>query len=445
MAKRGKRRAKGTGSVREQPVYKRDPQGKTIKDDLGKPIVIRSIWRGSWSGTDCYGVLHELKTSDERRRACEKKLDDLIEKKQDEFEKLRARQFVDDKNERMEEFRGTITDAPANPFPDRPPTLSEFIEECYWKSNYASGQSHGYRQNLRGFVKNHLDEPYADDIAPLGSLRMNEIRLPHLMAFDTSKVGALSPKTRAHIINFLRAVFRYAMSSECFAFTGVRHNIPREYRMARRNELSKAIPKQAIPFAALDAIRNKAEEADDHTMVNLIIFAEMGVRPNAAASLSWSDFNESYQAFLITGQIKTENGIQVRRPTKNKNDYPVAILPEDLPILRRTADYSKFVCPASKKFPNQPIRHTAWGERFKKYATAAGFPNVVLYDAKSSLVTSAIEGGFSSDRIALSLGITPEVVANHYFKKRMESQRDFFRQIRKARMELAATKKNTQK
>jgi integrase len=199
--------------------------------------------------------------------------------------------------------------------------------------------------------------------------------------------------------------------------------------MARRNELSKAIPKQAIPFAALDAIRAKAEEAGDHTMVNLIIFSEMGVRPNAAASLSWSDFSENLQAFLITGQIKTENGIQVRRPTKNKNDYPV----------------SKFVCPASKKFPNQPIRHTAWGERFKKYATAAGFPNVVLYDAKSSLVTSAIEGGFNTDLIALSLGITPEVVEKNYFKKRVESQRDFFGQIRKARMELAATNKNTQK
>ena len=148
---------------------------------------------------------------------------------------------------------------------------------------------------------------------------------------------------------------------------------------------------------------------------------------------------------MITGQVKTENGIQVRRPPKNRKAYPVGILPEDLPILKRTAEYSMFVCPASKKFPNRPIRHTAWGERFKKYATAAGFPNVVLYDAKSSLVTSAIEGGFTSDLIAMSLGITPEVVERNYFKLRVESQREFFGQIRKARLEQTASKKESQK
>lgn len=443
MAKRGKRRAKGTGSVREQPVYKRDPQGRTVKDDLGKPIIVRRIWRGSWSGTDCYGVRHVLTTSDERRRACEQKLDELIDQKLDEFERLRARQWVDDKNERMEEFRGTTSEPPENPFPDRPPTLSEFIESCYWKSNYASGQSHGYRQNLKGFVKNHLDKPYASDVIPLGSMPMHEIRLSHLMAFDKSKVGELSPKTRGHILNFLRTVFRYAMGSECHAFTGVRHNIAREYRLARENDLRQAIPKQAVPFHVLDAIRAKAEEAGDHTMVNMIILAELGVRPNAAASLSWKDFNEGLQAFMITGQIKTENGVQVRRPPKNRKAYPVGVLPEDLPTLRRTAEYSEFVCPASRKFPNRPIRHTAWGSRFKKYATAAGFPNVVLYDAKSSLVTSAIEGGFTSDLIAMSLGITSEVVERNYFKQRVEGQREFFAQIRKARRDQSGSPENS--
>lgn len=443
MAKRGKRRAKGTGSVREQPVYKRDANGRTLKDDLGKPIVIRKVWRGSWSGTDCYGVVHTLKTSDERRRACETKLQDLIEEKLDEFERLRDRQWLDEKNERMEDFRGTLSEPPPNPFPDNPPTLSEFIEQCYWNSNYASGQSHGYRQNLKGFVRNHLNEPYASDAVPLGSLPMEQIRLSHLMAFDKSKVGVLSTKTRLHILNFLRAVFKYAMGSECHAFTGVRHNIPKEYRLARGNELRQTIPKQAVPFQVLDAIRSKAEEAGDDTMVNLIILAELGVRPNAAASLSWKDFNEGLQAFMITGQIKTENGLQVRRPPKNRKAYPVGILPEDLPILKRTAEYSEYVCPASRKFPNRPIRHTAWGERFKKYATAAGFPNVVLYDAKSSLVTSAIEGGFTSDLIAMSLGITSEVVERNYFKQRVEGQREFFAQIRKARREQADSAENS--
>lgn len=423
------RRKKGTGTVRRQKEYRRDSDGVTLRDEEGEPIVRRIFYRGSWSAEDCNGKTHTVRVNDSQKKACRKLLDDAIEKKQAELEALNSTKWLEDRYERIGALRGTVIDEPVNPFPERPPTIAEFIEACYWDSNYASGQSHGTRANYKGYVTNHLNVPYAEGKMPLGDIRMNALRLAELAEFDRSKEGVISDKTRMHILNFLRGVYTLAMSRELRNFTEVTANIPKEFKPVRSTGLKVSIPKQALGAEALDAIRAKAEEADDHTMVNLILFSQYGVRPNAAASLQWEDFDEVNSLFPIVGQFKTEEGIMVWRPPKNRKGYLVPVQSRHLKLMRRTAEYSRFVCPASKKKAGQPIRHTAWGERFKKYATLAGLPNAVLYDAKSSTVTRAIELDISADRVGTAMAITTPMVERHYNKQTVEGLRAFYAQV----------------
>lgn len=423
------RRKRGTGSVKLQKEYVRDVTGAYARGNDGKPIVKRSFFRGAWAGEDCYGITHRVNVQHDKERACHKLLDAELEKKLEEFERLQAKKWVDDRGDRMGQFRGNRGELNSSPFPDQPPTISEFIEKCYWDSNYASRQSHGTRSNLKGYVANHLDKEHTAGFLPVGAVRIHELTSKDLMAFERSKLTSLSSKSRLHILNFLRGVFTLAMSSECKDFTAVRANVPKEYKPLRHNELVVEVPKQALPLSVMHEIKTFADKKGDDTMVNLILFAMYGVRPNAAASLSWKDFDDELQVFEIFRQLKTENGERVWRPTKNRKGYLLPVLPEHLKTMRRTAEYSEFVCPASRKYRNQPIRHTAWGERFKIYAKEAGFPDAVLYDAKSSIATAARESNLDSDWIAKALAITPEMIGRHYHKATVEGIRGFFAQL----------------
>lgn len=424
-----KRRKKGTGSVKVQREYERDPSGAYLKDGGGKPIVKREFYRGMWSGEDCYGVTHRLAVQAERERPCHKLLDEALEKKQAELDSLKSKKWFEEREEAVASRIGTVEGRRVNPFADRLPTISTFIQECYWDSNYASRQSHGTQANLKGYVANHLNVRYAPDKPPLGDITMTELTSKHLMDFEQSKLKSLSSKTRLHIINFLRGVYALARSSEWCNFTGVQFNVPQEYRPLRHNDLDVEVPKQALPIQAMRKIQSEAESAGDHTMVNLILFALYGVRPNAAASLSWKDFDEETKTFSIARQLKTENGERTWRPTKNRRGYLLPVLPEHIGLMKRTAEYSEFVCPASRKYRNQPIRHTAWGERFKVYATKAGYPLAVLYDAKSSIATAARESNMDTAWIAKALAVTPEMIDRHYHKQTIDGVRAFYAQL----------------
>jgi hypothetical protein len=423
------RRKKGTGTVKRQKEYKRDKTGLTIKDGSGAPVVKRIFYRGSWSTTDCYQKVHRVSVTDAQKKACRRLLDEAIEKKQTELAGLESQKWMEDRSERMHDFRGTVSDAPINPFPDRPPTISEFIEKCYWNSNYASGQSHGTRANYNGYFVNHIKVAYDEGKKPLGDIRINEIKLTELKDFDCSKEGVISVKTRNHILNFLRGVYTLAMSGELRDFTGVRANVPKEFKPIRSGELAVSLPRQALGAKTFDEIRAKAEEAKDYTMVNLILFSQYGVRPNAAASLQWASYDEENGVFPIIGQFKTENGNLIWRPPKNRKAYLVPVLPRHLRLMERTAEYSAFVCPTSKKRPDVPIRSTTWGERFKLYATQAGYPDVVLYDAKSSTVTNAINMDISADRVGNAMAISGPIVERFYNKQTVEGRRALYAQL----------------
>ncbi len=448
----------GEGSRQRQPVYPRDKKTNKVvaSYDSAKKKLIPAyyIWKGyDWIEIDPAQVeiATELgfkvnKNHRIRIRATVKRdetRDDLIllleRKRNILLYKLnggqsQSEEWLQEYNARMEDRLGgpPLLQAPL------PPTLNEVIERYFGSSATKRMAEHGTKANYLGYWENHIKLPVREDQAPLGENIMVEIEENDLQNLDSilqTKRNApsrkrnnrsgeirivesirepLSPKSFGDLISWLGAVWHFAMQPANRAWTGIRHNVPREYTPDRvKSTSSGKVTRTLLTMEQMIKLADTAVELGDEPIAALIGLMICAVdRPNALMSLEWGMYDPS-NGFLLNGQWVVFGGERRWVPLKNKEPKYIQV-PEPLgKYIFSTREFSTWVVPVSRKIPSRRLSKTTLGERWDVIEAKAEI-KCTPYDLKHSVLTRLRDQGVPMDQLKAVAAVGNQMIDRHY-------------------------------
>jgi len=458
MPKR-KRQQKGDGPRKKITLYVRDTKGVVQRDDDGRPLVDKVIWRGHGYVMVQDKQLKTKWTTAPTRDALDKAVDALIAAKRKEVAEAGPDAILD-----VSGKTPVLLPAPAakiNPHLDTA-TVND-IMRLFMESD-RTRQGPNTKELYHGFWRTHVQVRVSrKQFKPLGQVRLHEFGYDHMKELDALlakdreaeelytvdketnqqdtrwiKRNKLSPKTFADLRNMLRAAFNYA-SKNHKEYKFEYH--PGAYEPLRKwsNQTKTQIAAKDEYYALVEACQTKiAEHPEDHTwksMLALMTLIRHTLRPAEAQGLQWSDWDAKEGGFRIRRQVVGLKGgerIQDIEDETSPGRLKSFACADTVPISSQLLEYVEITKGISDTWvlPNidgdKWISRRAFDDKWKTLKKMTGIPAAVTpYTLKHGMIRDLLEAGKSPDQIMfLTRHTTPAMIRKVYGSMEKKSMVD---------------------
>lgn len=329
------------------------------------------------------------------------------------------------------------------------------------------------RRIYSSYLRNHLLVPTAVERTAIGDLRIPEITVQVLQAFERSlyqprdgfrlkyspmdkeflpeflahleqgtplsrslkRHPKIEPETTEKIITFISSVIEWAMQvPDRWGLHQYPINIVAKYKMVEKSPPRK---KGFAPRTAeFKEIVKAAEQLDLNHMIPLLVLTRCSFRPSEARALKWSDiqqvdlYGKRMHAAFLKGTIQHAKGLGEHFVPTGKTaaalSEPVVIPESMLELLRRhKVEGCEYVVPPAPVIPGSKnsghkrkpfLTKDAYAQGWQAIRDKAGLPaNTDMYSLKHGLIAELILQGWAPKTICLMTRHTTEAMVERIY------------------------------